>query len=183
MGPLTKKIMQEALAALDHKLSRNPAPKKTNLIVGGGGAMILAHGFPKGTMDVDAIPREGNAEELAPLVREVAKDLSLEPDWLNPYFSSFSHTLPPDYAKRLISVYEGKHLKAEALGKEEMLIMKCFAHRAKDIPHARALIREKADLDLVEKRFEELLQKQIPGTLAAKKFLQEVLDLEDEVDG
>jgi hypothetical protein len=179
MGPLTKTIMNEAFAALDRRLAKLIPPKKISLIVGGGGAMILAHRFPKGTMDVDAIPRDGNADELAPLVREVAKELSLEPDWLNPYFSTFSHTLPPDYSERLIRVYDGKFLIAEALGKEDMLIMKCFAHRAKDIPHARALIREKANLDLVEKRLAQLLQKKIPGTESAMKFLQEVLDLED----
>jgi len=142
--------------------------------------MILAHGFPRGTMDIDAIPRDGGVEMLAPLVREIAGELSLEPDWLNPYFSTFSHTLSPDYAKRLITVYDGKHLKADALGKEEMLIMKCFAHRTKDIPHARALIRGGVNLDLVEARLAELKQKRIPGTDAANAFLKEVLDLEDE---
>ena len=71
-------------------------------------------------------------------------------------------------------------MDVQALGKEEMLIMKCFAHRAKDIPHARALIRRKANLDLVEKQLQELLSKKIPGAQQAIDFSQEILD---ELDG
>ena len=140
--------------------------------------MILAHGFPKGTTDIDAIPKNMSPEILSPFVQEIAKELNLPGDWLNPYFSNFSHTLPPDYGSRLIVVFQGSHLKVEALGKEEMLIMKCFAHRAKDIPHARALLKKKVNVDFVEDRLNELLKKKIPGTEAALQFLQEVVDEE-----
>jgi hypothetical protein len=146
------------------------------LIMGGGGAMILAHQFPKGTTDVDAVPRGHSPEVLAPFVKEVAKELAIDPDWLNPYFSTFSMTLPTDYSSRLITVYQGSHLTVQALGKEEMLIMKCFAHRAKDIPHARALIRGNTNITLVENRLEELLSKKIPGSQLAIDFLQQLLD-------
>lgn len=141
--------------------------------------MILAHGYPRGTTDIDAIARGVSPGDLDPLVKEIAKELGLPFDWLNPYFSTFSHTLPLDYGLRLKPVYEGDHLKAQALGKEEMLIMKCFAHRLKDVPHARALVRGKADLSIVEGRLDELLRKKIPGAQAAIDFLQEILDSEE----
>lgn len=178
MGPLTKEIMLRAFTTLDQKLARVGIP--VCLIMGGGGAMILAHQFPKGTTDIDAIPKGLSPEVLDPFVKEVAKELSIEPDWLNPYFSTFSITLPTDYSSRLVEVYHGKSLTVQALGKEEMLIMKCFAHRAKDVPHARALIRGKTDLDLVEKRLEELRSKKIPGSEQAIDFLQDLLDELDE---
>jgi hypothetical protein len=179
MGPLTKELMQSALQKLDQKLA-HAKRAKVSLIMGGGGAMILAHGFPKGTTDIDAIPRGLNPEELSEFIKEIASELALDPDWLNPHFSTYSHTLPGDYGQRLLTVYNGKNLKVEALGKEEMLIMKCFAHRTKDIPHARALLKANVDLPLVEARFAELKKKKIPGTDAAIDFLQNLLDELDD---
>ena len=178
MGPLTKEVMLAALKALDQKLSKAEIP--ISLIMGGGGAMILAHHFPKGTTDIDAIPKGQSPEVLDPFVKQVAKELAIEPDWLNPYFSTFSITLPTDYSTRLIEVFNGKSLTVQALGKEEMLIMKCFAHRAKDIPHARALIQGKVNLDLVEKRLDELQSKKMPGSQQAIDFLQMLLDELDD---
>lgn len=182
MGPLTQAIMQSALQLLDKKWGKKNSHQKLVMMMGGGGAMILAHGFPRGTTDIDAIAKDVAPDQLGQLIHEVATELQLEPDWLNPYFSTFSHTLPTDYAERLVTVYDGPHLRVDALGKEDLLIMKCFAHRTKDIPHARALIRAKADLKIVENRLEELLKKKIPGAQAAIDFLQETLDAEDASD-
>jgi hypothetical protein len=168
---LTATLMTEALTALDHHLTR-----PVGLIVGGGGAMILAHHFPLATSDIDAVPRGISFDELDPLVKTVAKELNIPPDWMNPYFSTFAHTLPADYEKRLITVFQGKHLTAQALGKEDMLIMKCFAHRQKDVGHAKALIKRGADIAFVEKRIEELDGKRIPGCKEALDFLDEVQD-------
>jgi hypothetical protein len=178
MGPLTEKIMLNALQSLDQKLTE--ASLKVSLIMGGGGAMILAHHFPKGTTDIDAIPKGQSPEVLDSFVKAVAKELGIEPDWLNPYFSTFAMTLPQDYSSRLIRVFDGIHLTVDALGKEEMLIMKCFAHRSKDIPHARALLKGGVKLELVENRLNELLKKKIPNTQKAIDFLQDLLD---EMDG
>ena len=150
--------------------------KPMTLIMGGGGAMILAHGFPQGTTDIDAIPKGASPEILSDLIKEIAKELGIEPDWLNPYFATFSHTLPSDYQLRLKNVFTGDLLIVEALGKEEMLIMKCFAHRAKDRPHARALLKASVDLDLVFSRIEELKIKKIPGSEEAIAFLEEIQD-------
>ena len=176
MGPLTKEIMLSALSALDQKIGEANPTEAISMIMGGGGAMILAHGFPKGTTDIDAVPRGQSPEILSPFIHEIAARLNLPPDWLNPYFSTFSHVLPTDYGSRLVEVFKGAHLKVDALGKEEMLIMKCFAGRAKDIPHARALIKGKVDLNRVEARLDELLKKRIPGAEKALDFLQEILD-------
>jgi hypothetical protein len=175
MGPLTQQIMNRALVRLDELLSVS-----VTLIMGGGGAMILAHQFPMGTTDIDAIPKGIEVNQLDPLVKKIAVEQGIPHDWLNPYFSTFSHTLPPDYGSRLIQVFSGRQLTVLALGREEMLIMKCFAHRQKDVPHAKALIKAGADLKLVEARFELLQKKGIPGSLLAIDFLQDLLD---QIDG
>lgn len=167
--------MNSALTALDSKLE---GASTVQLVIGGGGAMVLAHGFPLATSDIDGIPKGITFEKLDPLVKEIAREQDLPPDWLNPYFSSFSHTLPPDYGSRLIQVFRGERLEVLALGKEEMLIMKCFAHRKKDVGHSRALVRGGADLDFVATQIEALLAKGILGAQAARDFFEEILELE-----
>jgi len=171
MGPLTEQVMIRALQRLDELLI-----EQVTLLVGGGGAMILAHGFPLGTTDIDAIPKGMDTGQLDPFVKQIAAEQALPTDWLNPYFSTFAHTLPTDYGDRLIEVFHGQKLRALALGKEEMLIMKCFAHRQKDVAHAKALIKKGADLKKVENQIETLKGKGIPGAQAALDFLDDVLE-------
>jgi len=170
-GPLSAEIMKKALARLDELLT-----EPTTLIIGGGGAMILAHGYPLATSDLDAIPEGMDVAKLDPLVKQIASEQGLPSDWLNPYFSTFAHTLPEDYGERLVEVYRGAHLRARALGKEEMLIMKCFAHRQKDVSHARALLKKGADVDRVETQIEKLRDKGIPGAQDALDFLDDLLE-------
>jgi hypothetical protein len=171
---LAAKEMKRALERLDEFLTdAKKAP--VTLIVGGGGAMVLAYGFPLATSDIDAVPKGMEIHELDTWVKKVASDLSIAPDWLNPYFSTFGHTLPSDYGSRLVEIYRGKTLSAQALGKEDLLIMKCFAHRQKDVGHAKALIKKGADLKQVESQLESLRERGIPGSEDALDFLDDVL--------
>jgi hypothetical protein len=142
--------------------------------------MILAHGFPLGTTDIDAVPKGMEIADLDVLVKRIAAEQAIAPDWLNPYFATFIHTLPSDYGSRLIDVFQGARLRVRALGREEMLIMKCFAHRQKDVGHAKALLKAGVDLDRVEARIEALAAKKIPQSQAALDFLQDVREQLEE---
>lgn len=167
---MTALKMREALACLDSKLR-----KKVRLIMGGGGAMLLAYQYALSTADIDAIPASGaTIQELDPLVKAVAEELGLAVDWLNPYYSSFAHVLPSDYGTRLLDVIQLPYLTVSALSKEDLLIMKCFAARQKDVVHARVLVKKGADLTLVENHLHSLLQKSIPGAERAIGFLNEL---------
>lgn len=167
--PLTAKIMLKALKRLDELLKQ-----KIELIVGGGGAMILAHNFPLSTTDIDAISKGIEMETLNDLVKKIALELDLPGDWLNPYFSAFSMTLPVTYRERLCSIFAGKNMTALALGKEDMLIMKCFAHRNKDIGHAKSLLKQGTDIAFVEDHIISLNKKSMKGAQAALDFLDEI---------
>lgn len=173
MESLTALKMKDGFAALDALL-----PLPVRLIVGGGGAMLLAYNFPLATTDVDAVAKGLSTDELQPFVEQVARQLGLPADWLNPWYSSFTHVLRPNYEEDLVSVFSGSRLTVHALGKEDLLLMKCFAHRAKDVAHARALVRAGANVKVVEKRIEELSRSKIPGTQEAVDFLDEIVDLE-----
>lgn len=162
--------MRKALLALDRKL-KSPV----HLIVGGGGAMLLAHRFALSTSDIDAVPAQGvTVLELDPLVKEVAAELELSPDWLNPYYSTFAHVLPSDYGTRLVEIAQHSQLRVSALSKEDLLVMKCFAARQKDVVHARVLFKGIGDLSIVKRQLLLLDQKRIPGAERAKKFLDEI---------
>jgi hypothetical protein len=171
---LDKSQMQKALQALDHYL-----PHAVELVAGGGGAMVMAYAFPIATSDIDAIPKGMDFDEINKLVKQVAEDLQLPTDWLNPYYYSFAHVLPSSYGERLINVYQGKFLKVLALGKEDLLIMKCFAHRTKDIGHTKALLKAGANIDFVENHIQSLLKKRIKGSQEALDFLFDICDQMD----
>lgn len=163
--------MIEALRELDKLLNED-----VTLIVGGGGAMILAHKFFLSTMDIDAYPKQANIGELDVLIKKVAEKLKIPFDWLNMYYSTFSHVLPDDYGKRLINVFSGNRLQALALGLDDLLIMKCFAGRIKDISHAKALIKKGADVEFVDEYLESLEKNNLPGADKALEFLDELRD-------
>ncbi len=167
--PLTLEVLDRAFRALDGILQT-----PVTLVVGGGTALMMAYGIPVRTTDVDAYPSGMSLEELDPYVKRVARTMRLAGDWLNPHFSTFAHVLPNDYGSRLRDVFVGKRLRARALGPEDLLIMKCFAGRAKDVNHARALLKQKPDLALVERRIEELIEKRIPGATEAADFFDEI---------
>ncbi len=163
--------LQEAFRALDARL-----PGPVTLIVGGGTAMMLAYHLPVRTMDVDAYPREGRLDDILPAVREVAREKGLPPDWVNPHFETFAYVLPADYGARLRPVFEGERLRAMALGVEDLIVMKCFAGREKDVGHARALLKRGPDLAIVERRLHSLAEKRIPGAQDALDFLDDLLE-------
>lgn len=170
--------MIKALETLDTLL-----PKRLEILIGGGAAMLLAHGFPVSTLDIDGLP---TATELTPaeidrLVKGVAKRLGISPHWYNDYFNTYTYSLPPDFRKSTKMVYQGKNLTVKALGRDELLIMKCFAGREKDIGHARALIRRGANVDRAWAHIEALRKKGVPNAEAALLFLTDIIEsLEEE---
>ena len=171
--PLEPKRMRRALSLLDARMDR-PA----RLVVGGGAAMTLAYNHPLATQDVDAFAARGGLRmgELDALARQVADELNVAPDWLNAHFETFTGVLPADYATRLRTVYAGKHLQVDALGPEDLLVMKCFAGRDKDRPHARKLIGLATDLDIVDRQLELLVSKRYPGAQKAADYFDDLRD-------
>ncbi|MFH1829579.1 MAG: DUF6036 family nucleotidyltransferase [Pseudomonadota bacterium] len=174
---MKKENMIAAFEALDAKLS-----EPLTLLVGGGAAMLLAHGIPLSTYDVDGLPFETKLSpaEVEKLIREVASELNLNPHWYNDYFNTFTFTLPADFRDRLVDVFNGKCLTVRALGAEDLLLMKCMAGRDKDVGHARALLRRGADWKKVEAHLEGLVKKGLPGAEEAVGFLEDlVVEIED----
>lgn len=165
--------MKRALAALDKLLTQ-----KTQLLIGGGAAMALAYKLPLVTADIDGLVFRSaiTMDELVPLVKKVATELNIPKDWLNSHFNTFLFALPLDYFQRLVTVYSGKHLTAYAFGREDMVILKCMAGRDKDLPHARALMKQGIDRKIVEEQIQHLIDQGIPKADQAMDFFEELCD-------
>lgn len=165
--------MKAALAGLDRLLTQ-----PTQLLIGGGAAMVLAYKIPLATADIDGLVVRSKISqaEMMPLVHRVADDLHLPKDWLNGYFNTFLFSLPSDYHDRLTPVFQGKRLRADALGREDLVILKCCAGREKDIPHARALMRQTIDRKLVGDHLQTLMEKGIAGAERAADFFDDLCD-------
>lgn len=165
--------MKQALKALDQIV-----PEVFQLLIGGGAAFVLAHDIPLSTVDIDAIPFKSKltAAEIDPYVKKVATSLGLPADWLNTYFATFTYSLPKDYGMRLIPVFQGEKMTALALGKEDLCIMKCFARREKDIPHARALLKKGLGLQQVKDHLHQCLDEGLPKAQEALDFFYDLCD-------
>ncbi len=170
---MKKEDMLQAFEILDKKLGQT-----VRLIVGGGAALNVGHGIPIVTQDVDAVPDRSSMElaDFKKEVRAVGRELGIPQDWLNDYYGTFLFVLPNDYEKRLVPLFRGEHLHVMALGKEDLLLMKCFAGREKDVPHAKTLVRRHTDVKLVDRRIDELKAKKIPGAERASDFLSDICD-------
>lgn len=170
---MDKQTMLKAFKALDDKLSTD-----VQILVGGGAAMLLAYGVPLSTADIDGIPTktEMTAASLDSLIKSVAKELKINPHWFNSYFNTFTYTIPSDYEKRLKKIYSGERLNAFAFGLEDLLIMKCFSGREKDIGHVRALVQKGADLKFVDDYIQDLKDKGVPKAGEALDFFDEIKD-------
>jgi hypothetical protein len=171
--PLDGPGMLNALQLLDKELKN-----KARLVVGGGAAMVLAYNHPLATQDVDAFAARGGLRivDLDAAAKKVAASQGIAPDWLNSHFDTFTAVLPGDYSTRLRRVFTGTHLEVEALSPEDLLIMKCFAGRDKDLPHARKLLRIANDLSIVDKQLALLVDKRYPGAQKAADFFDDLRD-------
>ena len=165
--------MRKALQLLDARMTDT-----AHLVIGGGAAMVLVYQHPIATQDVDAFAAKGSVRlgALDALAKEVAVELGLEPDWLNGHFETFTGVLAADYATRLRPVLKGRRLQVDALGPEDLLLMKCFAGRDKDRPHARRLIRIAKDLDVVDRQLAHLSSRRYPGADKAADYYDDLRD-------
>ncbi|MEK6628138.1 MAG: DUF6036 family nucleotidyltransferase [Bdellovibrionota bacterium] len=152
---LDRALALKALKSLDKKLT-DAGHKTVTLAVGGGGAMILEFGYSGSTVDIDAAPIGVEFESLKNNLDEVAKELKIAPDWLNPYYQTFTIYLPESAPSRMITSYSGKSLIVKTLAAEDILIMKLMAGRSKDMGHIRHLLKMKIDISIVDNRLDEL---------------------------
>jgi hypothetical protein len=150
--------LDEALSALNDQLTA--AGARASLIVIGGSGLIAIEAVSRTTRDVDVVALEEDgvlvsAEPLPAAIREaattVARDLGLEPNWLNPGPTSLLiHGLPHGFAERLISRKYGAALRVSFASRVDQIFLKLYAAADRREP------RDFADLRALEPTAAEL---------------------------
>ncbi len=128
--------IKTSLAALGRELS---AGDPVELVIVGGAAGLLTGQLSPAvtTGDVDAIsvlPADQwhRVQEAAALVTTA---LGLPANWLNRDVGLHRLALPPDYRSRLVIVGEFGSLTVKAIGRLDLIAMKFYAHRQRDVEH------------------------------------------------
>lgn len=122
------------------------------MVIGGSG-LIAIDAVSRTTRDVDVVALEEggvliSAEPLPPLLREaaatVARDLGLEPNWLNPGPTGLLiHGLPAGFVERLIDRDYGAALTVSFASRVDQVFLKLYAaadrREPRDFADLRAL--------------------------------------------
>jgi hypothetical protein len=147
--------LDTALAALGDLLASSRS--RAHLVVIGGSGLIAINAVTRATRDVDvvALVRDGvlvSAEPLPDAVRTaaatVARDLGLEPNWLNAGPTSLLvHGLPDGFADRLTSRNYGEALRVSFAARVDQVYLKLYAWADRREPRDFDDLRQLAPTD------------------------------------
>ena len=132
-----------ALQELDAQLS-----SACDVVLVGGAAMILHHGAPRATRDVDVLLLRGDLGEMRRAVQRVARAHDLPDDWVHDAVKGFADILPPDFYHRLVPLdLPLRYLHLYVLGRPEQAAMKIVALREQDLEDLELLLPSMSDDD------------------------------------
>ena len=120
--------LRRALAALSEQVH-----SRTEIVLGGAGALILMGELQRATSDCDVLYSDPDMGRLQEDIRAVALRLGLTSGWLNGSIQSYLDILPPDYRSRLHSLPMPGQLQVFVLHRQDVLVMKLFAGRPRDM--------------------------------------------------
>ena len=161
--------IQAILKRLDSKLDR-----PVRLILCGGGALILAFGSKRGTIDLDIIAPIPLDRHLREKAIEVASEMDLAANWLNDDCKGFADYLPKGWKSRLIPIDLGlKNISLFSLGKSELIMLKLAAGRERDLADIESLNITQQDADIIYSGLGQVSRFDSKTALKIKYFLEE----------
>ena len=144
----------DLLRALQALAARRTTP--TQLILGGAGALILTGELPRATSDCDVLYSTPDMGALQEDIRAVAQQLGLPAGWLNGSIQSYLDILPADYRDRLRTLAIPGRLQVAVLHRRDVLVMKFYAGRPRDLADIEQLAPSRAELDFVRSQLPRL---------------------------
>jgi Nucleotidyltransferase of unknown function (DUF6036) len=142
MKNLDKSRLLDALARLGHELNG-----PTQLVIGGAGALLLTDHLQRTTMDCDVLSATPDMGQLQDAIRAIADREQLVPGWLNGSAQAFVEILPPDYLTRAKSLPRSGRLQVLVLHRQDVIVMKLFAGRPRDLQDITSLGITTAEID------------------------------------
>ena len=159
----------ELLRLLDESLEQDE-----KLVVCGGMALMLAFGGKRQTFDVDIIAPLPMSSHLKKKVREVARSMDVDPQWLNDSAKGFASYLPEGWETRLVEISLGfKKLSLLSIGRPDLIMLKLKAGRAKDISDVRELNMTNEEAEIVLSNLERVSVFDSKAALTIRLLLEE----------
>jgi hypothetical protein len=165
---MTRQTLWTALEALGKR-----ATERVLLVLGGSAALILGDTLQRPTDDGDVVASEPGFNQLQRLIRDVAEAQHLPPGWLNESIQSFTYILPPDYSTRLVTLPPFGRLHVSLLSRRDVLLMKVYGMRPRDIEDIRALVPTTDELAFVAAEITRIAPKEPGKAQDMRDFLDE----------
>jgi hypothetical protein len=143
---LDKKRLSEAFAALGGQL-REP----TQLLIGGAGALILRGELQRATTDCDVLRSRPDIGRLQSAIHAVAVRCGLVGGWLNGSAQTYAEIVPPDFESRVHSMPAFDRLQVLILDRQDVMVMKLFAGRPRDLADIAALAPTTSELQFARR--------------------------------
>jgi hypothetical protein len=121
---LSKKNYTKILKRFDEELIARK--EKRSLILCGGSVLIVMDIVDRQTRDVDVVEPELDST-LKEVAKKLATEFGLSENWLNNGPESLRRDLLKNWKKRIVTIFKGKALVLQALGREDLLATKLFA--------------------------------------------------------
>lgn len=163
--------LRKALLALGERLRA-----RTDIVVGGASALILTGELPRATSDFDVLYSDPDIGRLQEDIRAVADRLHLTPGWLNGSIQTYLDVLPPDYKARLITLPARGKLHIALLHRQDIIVMKLFAGRSRDLTDIVALRPTPKELQFVRSELPRLKRIDQPRAARLESFLDQYHD-------
>ncbi len=165
---LTRDTLWAALAALGRQTNQ-----PVSLVLGGSAALILGEALRRPTDDGDVVASEPDLGKLQSAIREVADDQHLPPGWLNSSIQSYTYVLPADYRSRLVELPPFGRLRVWLLGRPDVILMKVYGLRPRDVDDLRAIAPTRDELEFVGAQVGRIAAKEPEKAAVVRAFLDE----------
>ncbi len=131
--------------------------EEMEITIGGGAALILAHGGNRQTGDIDALLSTPPLDEhLRKLISQVAEEEELPEGWLNDASKGFLEVLGEGFLERRILIRSFVKLTVYCLSRQDLILMKLFAMRATDLEDLKFLDPTEEELSYVQGELERI---------------------------
>jgi hypothetical protein len=165
---MTRDTLWGALAALGRRV-RQPV----SIVLGGSAALILGEELRRPTDDGDVVTSDPGLGDLQRVIRDVADSEGLPTGWLNGSIQSYTYVLPNDYQSRLVSLPPFNRLQVRLLGRRDVILMKVYGMRPRDVEDLRAIRPTVEELALARAQLERIGAKEPEKARDMGAFLDE----------
>ena len=153
-----------------------------SLTLGGSSALILTGALQRPTADGDVIESSPDLGRLSLTVRQVEAVEEIPAGWLNGSIQSYAYVLPPDYRARLVRLppFDPRGLlTVSLLSRQDVILMKVFGQRPRDVQDVVVLRPTPNELAFVEAQIPRIARHE-PEKAQAMRDL--IADLAAELD-